>query len=553
MQGRNWKIIVPVIVGILVIIGIFFFMNRKPAGNENFKATDTSTEQITTITETIKPVVAPTPTRRIYHITNPPTEAPTPIPPTPTPNPWQETEYPPTCEEAGYVVRENTLEGFSIVGEGKPALGHEYGEWKKDPETGLMVTTCTRCGKEIRRRTAYEGRIPRIDFSGSMEGISKSERIILKFDFASPTEDFSCFSYTTWQGHNALNYPKKNYTIRLYDDEAITNKHRLTFKGWQTEHKFVLKANYKDTSVVRNLIAANLWAKMAASREHLFETLKHTSNYGAVDGVPVILYLNGEFHGLYTMNLHIDDDLYSMKDDYDAVMIANSSDPEETRFHANAAFINEKDAWEVEYCGTGLENQWAKDKLNELITFVMTSDDETFHKHLTDHLDLDGAIDYLIFLYVTELERNASKDLVLLKYHDCNVWIPTVYDMERAFGLSIDGTAYLDADTFLPVMEKGVWDSKTGSLLWDRLLQLFEPEIRTRYSVLRQTVLEESELIRLAEKYINMIPEEYREADLRLYPRQIPDGRPWEQIKTFIHKRLELLDKVFSKDPATGM
>ena len=89
-------------------------------------------------------------------------------------------------------------------------------------------------------------------------------------------------------------------------------KHKLVLNGWQREHKYVLKANYRDISQARNLIAASLWVDMVACRPNLFETLKRTSNYGAVDGFPVTVYHNRDYIGLYTMNLHIDDDLYQM-------------------------------------------------------------------------------------------------------------------------------------------------------------------------------------------------------------------------------------------------
>lgn len=478
------------------------------------------------------------------HITATPTVSPTPIPPSPVPDPCQDTEFPPTCEENGYILHENLEEGISTVLEGAPALGHEWSEWTEDVLTGMMISTCSRCGKELVRKETYTGTIARIDFTGSMDGISKSDRVTLGFDFTSPTEIFSCYSYTTWQGHTALNFPKKNFTVRLYDDEEITEKHKLIFKNWQREHKYVLKANYRDISQARNLVAAGIWADMAATRSDLFETLRQTSNYGAVDGFPVIVYLNGDFIGLYTMNLHIDDDLFQMNDVYDAVMITNSSGPEEVRFYANAAFEDEKNAWEVEYCGSGDDNQWAKESLNALITYVMTSDDDTFRTHLSDHLDVNGAIDYLIFLYITGLQNNGSKDLVLLKYQDSDVWIPSVYDMEAAFGLDLESVEYISADSFLPVQTGGVWDSDTSSLLWDRLLQMFEPEIRARYTALRKTVFKESSLINRVNAFMDQIPTEYYEADAALYPRHIPADDPRNQMRLFIHEKLLLLDKV---------
>jgi len=557
------------IAGGLIILAVALFNNRKETvnvGELEHKAISISTETKseyniimpneiptdqtaipTPDTKTDHATMKPTPERHIYHITNAPTGTPTAPSATLTPDPWKETVYPATCKEAGYIVRENTVEGYTVIEEGEKAIGHLYGKWIKNNETGMYETTCARCGEIIKRRTGYEGTIPRIDFTGSMEGISKSERVTLSFDFAGPTDNFSCYAYTTWQGHNTLNYPKKNYTIRLYDDEGITQKHKLIFDGWRREHKYVLKANYRDISQARNLIAADLWADMSASRPNLFGTLRRTSNFGAVDGFPVIVYLNGDFLGLYTLNLHIDDDLYQMDHAYDAVMIANDTEPEECRFHAMAEFTDQKNCWEVEFCGTDQDDQWAKDQLNDLIRFVMTSNDEVFRENLKNYLDVDGAIDYLIFLYMTGLQRNASKDLVLLKYHDCDVWIPTVYDMERAFGLSLDGRAYNRADDFLPEKNDGIWVSGTDNLLWDRMLNQFEPEICNRYRDLRKDILTENRLASRISAIISQIPIEYYEQDAAIYPRQTPAGQqPEEQITSFVKERLRLLDNLWN-------
>ena len=554
MFRKYCKYIIPSAVFLVIAIAIALILllpkgeqaGKDPADSDAPPTASQQPAEITTEPPEETPAPTPTPTRRVYRVTNPPTEAPTSVPPTPTPNPWHDTEYPPTCEEAGYILHENAYEGVTTILEGAPPLGHDWSEWTEDPETGRMVSVCSRCGKELSRAEIYTGTIPRIDFYGSMDGISKSNRVTLNFDFTSPTEVFSCYSYTTWQGHNTLNFPKKNYTIRLFNDEEVTDKHRLVFNGWQREHKYVLKANYRDISQARNLVAANLWADMAATRPNLFETLRHTSNYGAVDGFPVVVYLNGEFLGLYTMNLHIDDDLFQMDNAYDAVMIANSVEPEECLFRAEATFTDQKTAWEVEFCGTGDDDQWAKEQLNELIRFVMTGSDEEFREHIGNYLDVDGAIDYLIFLYVTGLQDNAAKDLVLLKYHDCDAWIPSVYDMEGAFGLDLDAMAYADPAAFLPAQTDEGWDSGTGSLMWDRILQAFRPEIAARYAELRQGVLTEDRLTARVDTYWDQIPAEYRHMDLELYPREVPEGDPQEQMRNYIHERLVLLDAVFS-------
>ena len=452
------------------------------------------------------------------------------------------TVVPPSCTEAGYTLYESIESGITTVHDEVPATGHQFGEWQEDPRSGGSQRVCKVCGYAEARSSKPISSFPIVYLNGNTAGISKSERVTLEFAFESEETSFSCYAYTTWQGHQTLNYPKKNYTIRLYDDEEISHKHKLSFNRWQYEHKYVLKANYRDISAVRNLIAADIWADMASARPHLYPMLLKTSHYGAVDGFPVAVYLNDEFHGLYNMNLHIDDDLYRMTDQYDAVMIANSSEPEETRFFSPALFIDEKDAWEVEYCGTGNDNQWAKDKLNELIGFVINSSDEEFRRDLGAYLDVNGAIDYLIFIYITGLDNNAAKDLVLLKYQGSDVWIPTVYDMERAFGLARDGEAYVAANEFLPTENNGVWDSNTNSLLWDRLLQNYTDEIRMRYRRLRTGILTTDALTERVREAISEIPPQYYNMDMETYPRCLLAELPEEQMTDYIQSRLPLLD-----------
>ena len=547
MRLKRWLMIsipVALLLGFLILL-VIQQPAHEPAEPTPAVSAETDAAEASSPTENNS-----TTTTRIPIVTYTPTEAPTFHPMTPepsaTPDPWVITVIPPDCLSPGTILKENTEEGYIITEEGEPPPGHEWSEWTRSGN--LYQRMCSRCGAEETRDQLYEASVPRIDLIGSLEGISKSDRVITGFRFTSTDEFFEGYSFNTWQGHTTLAFPKKNYTLRIYEDDDLDRKHLFRFRSWNAEHKYVLKANYRDISMMRNLIAADLWADMAASRPGLHEDLRKSSHFGAVDGFPVLLYLNDTFSGLYTMNLHIDNDLYRMNHADDAVMIANSSEPDETRFLARAAFTDEKSAWEVEYCGSGEDDEWAKDKLNELIAFVMESDDETFRMQLGEHLDVDAAIDYLIFLYVTGLRNNASKDLVLLKYHDCDQWIPTVYDLEAAFGLDLETQTWRSAEDFLPSRTGSGWDSSTGNLLWDRLLNAFTPGIRSRYAALRKTVLTPEALTKRVRTALATIPDEYRNMDLALYPRRLPDTTPEEQMTAYIPERLLLLDRLLGDE-----
>lgn len=275
----------------------------------------------------------------------------------------------------------------------------------------------------------------------------------------------------------------------------------MVFSRWNPENKYILKANQTDPSRCKNLICADIWADMVKARENVPEELHNLSNYGAVDGFPIAVYFDDKFHGLYTMNLHKDDDLFGMKDGKDqAIMIINHADGAEAQFREAAVFEDET-PWEVEYCGTE-DTLWAREKLNALIDFVQTSTDTEFRTKIGNYLDLESAIDYVIAMYAFDLQEHSAKDLILVTYGKDSPWICSMYDMEEAFD-----------DGCMPVFNGTSWESGTGSLLWDRFINAFYPEICARYEALRNSLLDSDVLTSRVESYVAQIPDIIYKAD----------------------------------------
>ena len=61
--------------------------------------------------------------------------------------------------------------------------------------------------------------------------------------YVSKTLNFDCYVNIKCQGTSSMAYPKKNFSIRTYDDENLENKMKLNFKNWGDQYKFVLKEN----------------------------------------------------------------------------------------------------------------------------------------------------------------------------------------------------------------------------------------------------------------------------------------------------------------------
>lgn len=448
-----------------------------------------------------------------------------------------------TCTEAGYIVTHDLKSSATSV-QNLPALGHTFSDWVADE--GCQIRTCKTCGyqESVRISTIDANQIPRLMLTGSLDGIGKKDKVALKAEFSGMEQEFQCYAIMTLQGHSTFGYPKHNYTVRFYDDDQSVSKHKLQFRNWNKEHKYILKANYVDQSQCRNLVGAQLWSRMVSCRDNLPERIAALPCYGAVDGFPINVYLNGEFFGLYTMNLHKDDDLYQMEDgEQAALLICNQQTTGESLFRERAQFLPDYSSdWEVEFCGTE-DTAWACDSFNALIDFVMNSSDEEFRQKLPERLDVDAAIDYLIFIYSLGLQNSGAKDLVMLSFGD--VWIPSAYDMDEAFGLDMQALSYRSAEDFVPEKADGIWSSGTGSLLWDRLMNLFEDEIRARYTFLRTDVLTEENIIGMVEEFTGCIPEASYDMDWNLYTdRPMNDPNMKKQITDYISQRIPILDSI---------
>lgn len=436
-----------------------------------------------------------------------------------------------TCAEEGTVIFYDDEDGTQTLLSVTPALGHSFGEWTV--EGNAQVRVCTRCGLEEHHELTEP---VRIELTGSMEGIGKKQIVSMPVHFEGLGESFDCYAFLSLQGHSTIDLDKKNYTLRLYDDADMTEKHKIRLNGWQKEHKYILKACMQDATACRNLIAADVWAEMTGSRAGVHPRLPETSHNGAVAGVPATVWLNGEFLGLYNLNLHKDNDLYGMQfDSPTAVIIANRQSCDESLFMAETPLDDSLYDWELEYCGTE-DTAWAADSFNRLIRFVMTASDEEFRTDLSRYLDVNGAIDYLIFIAAMGLKTNCAKDMVLITY-DGELWIPTAYDLDDAF-----------TEPFIPEKTASGWVTGTGSLLWDRLMNLFTGEIISRYHELRQSTLSSVSLTERVSDYILSIPPRYYEMDAALYPGRGKADAGIDEITEFISGNLGMLDTVWEEE-----
>lgn len=409
---------------------------------------------------------------------------------------------------------------------------------------GKQEVVCKKCGETATERINATVDLPQIYLDGDVELITKNNSEPLKVEYTEGKTHFEVFAMGRHQGHTALGFDKKNYTIFFYEEEMQKDKYKISLNGWKKTHKYCLKGNYIDFSSARNIIGARIWTDVVSSRKNIDSDLSALEFRGAIDGYPIALFLNDEYKGLYTLNIPKDDDTYQIADEKnEALIMFNEDDSPAAHFKRSMTNDDKDTTFDLEYVYPE-KAEWPYDRLNDLITFVSESDDAQFREGIGAYLDTDAAIDYLITAYVLGLTANFSKNMMLITY-DGKKWIPNLYDLDTACGLSYDGASFFKPSFSLPqLMPNGTISSETDNLLWDRLLNTFSSEFVARYRELRSDVLSTQRIQTLFEDYMRAIPAEVFEKDAELYPNRILPSADaqLEQISAFLTQRTELLD-----------
>lgn len=247
------------------------------------------------------------------------------------------------------------------------------------------------------------------------------------------------------QGASTAVLPKKNYTL-VFDQPVEI------FPEYGMQKKYVAKANMTDYSQLRNIGCAKLWGQVRALRINPDDAIKATDsdylvdsngnhivgetdpqlsiggNFGAVDGFPIAVYVNGKYWGLYTFNIPKDDWMAKMPKKYGYAMVSANYALFDTHTNLHEGYMG------LEFSGT--ENtDWIVKSVNKLID-ACKADYQTqteFDQAVSPLLDLDSVIDYYAYSVMINNTDGMTRNF-LMQTFDGIKWYFAVYDIDLAFG-----------------------------------------------------------------------------------------------------------------------
>lgn len=322
--------------------------------------------------------------------------------------------------------------------------------------------------------------IPKVFINGAIP--TTKDDVNAELTYISKTFNFHSYITIKCQGTSSMKYPKKNFTIKLFEDADRSQKKKVAFKNWGEQNKFCLKANWIDISHARNIVSARLWGDVVKSRSNYNELpvlLKTSPNQGAIDGFPIKVYANGIYQGRYTWNIPKDGWMTNMDDELNTHCILCGENYDSGCFRA-AALIDESD-WSDELhdsCPDNIKTRW-----NEVIDFVINSTDEEFKANLGNYFDVPSLLDYDLFGLAICGSDSYGKNQIYMTY-DGNKWIASMYDLDTTWGMYWNGETLVAADYARTKFEDYV-NGRLGNLLYHRLEQLFYEELQARWVELK--------------------------------------------------------------------
>lgn len=345
--------------------------------------------------------------------------------------------------------------------------------------------------------------LPLLKLTGSMKGISKENKVKLAYAYGELTGNCTL----KWQGASSLAYDKKNFTITFDEKRTIVEK-------WGAQKKYCLKANYIDFSHCRNIVAAKLWGQAVRTRPKRNEKLYDLPNGGAIDGFPIMVAINEEYQGIYTLNIPKDKWMFGMTDGAKECILTAETHAKGTQF-AEEAKVDKTD-FEMEYVPDESNTQWVKDSVNTLIRAVMNFSGTTaadVESALSPYLDLDSAVDYFIITSMFALTDNLDKNYILMTF-DGVKWAFSEYDLDTAFGNCWNGKVYYNPDTVTTL--KGFAGSHK---LMGILYNCYRAKIKSRYASLRKNVLSEGNVQTVVSNFLVDIPKGLLDHEVVLWPK----------------------------------
>ncbi|MFL9618201.1 CotH kinase family protein [Klebsiella pneumoniae] len=394
--------------------------------------------------------------------------------------------------------------------------------------------------------------IVRIDLSSSQDIPSaKSDGdvpgyISLKID----GQSFGAHCNFSVQGASSSVYAKKNLSFDLFSDDTREEEVKLAIGDVLPHETWVYKANWIDTTHVRNTMSYSLWEQVVQSRktwpkrevESVFvgkfgEDGTFNGANGHPIGYPCVMYFNGEFYGI--------GDIMTGKKRSNYNLAKNK--PLEIQldiggwltFGAFSEHITDMNY--VEFKAPKSPTSATYSAITDWDTFCNLPQAD-FISQLGTRLDKTNIVDYFLFTTFGNFTDcgavNTIKNTQLISYNGIK-WYFMPYDLDTCYGLQWDGKS-INYPANNPIRLNGDF--------WIKVRAAYNSDINARWAELRNNgIFTVSNIYTLIMDLQSKYSRDLFSAEFEKWP-EVPSLSITgvDQILTWVNDRLAFLDTQFS-------
>ena len=368
--------------------------------------------------------------------------------------------------------------------------------------------------------------LPQIRMYGDTSNMTLETPVSMRIKYTSPDEDKYGQSFdlpycqVNWQGTSSLQYVLKNFTARLKDENMAVYEYSPYVNGVK-EDTYCFKCDYMESTHSRNVGIAKF------VNDCLYDTknpaqMKDPNIRNSVNGFPCLMYINDELQGVYNFNL----DRYSTKSfgytDPDKVLVYEISANSDTTAGAFYSWTESSGKEENSYYKSDFECLYpptraaGNDNLTELkrlIEWVDKSSDEDFKDNIGRYFNLEYLLRYYLNVLVFGLVDSLGKNAKITSFDGGLTWYFQFYDSDTSIGLNNSGFLLFGSD--IEMGDENVFNT-TGSRLWQRVVLLFQEELKAQYALMRQDRFTVDNIMKyLYDEQISKIPATYYNKDMQ--------------------------------------
>jgi spore coat protein H len=248
------------------------------------------------------------------------------------------------------------------------------------------------------------------------------------------------------RGRSNIRWDKKNYSIELWDNSGGNLPRKEKLLNMRNDDDWNLDAMYIDKARMRNKINMQLWNELC----------EFFNNKG-LTGKPFVkekyfeLFVNMDYKGLYCLTEVFDRkqlDLKSSDHGIEGMLYKTEVWTNTTKFLTLADTTNSKywDGWEQKYPDPDTIICWRP--IYNFSNFIINSSDEEFIKGITQYINIDNAINYMIFVNIGMAYDNMGTNMFYARYDSHSPFNLIPWDMDASWGRNWDST-FLSNNYFL--------------------------------------------------------------------------------------------------------